>query len=52
VLVASKSEIRKIIVEEDLKKAHMYEAIRPNPLITTLFSERDKTAYKHRVRSM
>lgn len=49
VLVAEKQAIHKIVVEEDLKKAPIYEAIREERHVTSLFSETDKVAYKQRV---
>ncbi|PVH81743.1 cytochrome P450 [Cadophora sp. DSE1049] len=50
VLFKDKAAVQKILVEDDLVKAPTYEAIRPYPHITSLISERDKTAYKKKRR--
>jgi hypothetical protein len=49
VLVASKSAIQKVIVEEDLIKSPEYTTGRDDPKITNLITERDKIAYKQKV---
>lgn len=49
VLVAEKSAILKILVDEDFRKSPDYEAIREDYKITSLISETDKIKYKHRV---
>jgi len=49
VLVASKSAIQKVIVEEDLIKSPEYERGRNDPKVTNLLTERDKVAYKQKV---
>lgn len=48
-LVASKSAIQKVIVEEDLIKSPEYERGRNDPKVTNLLTERDKVAYKQKV---
>jgi hypothetical protein len=49
VLVASRSAIQKVIVEEDLIKSPEYERGRNDPKVTNLISERDKVAYRQKV---
>jgi len=46
VIFAEKDAIQKIVVEEDFKKAPIYEAMRQNPDVTTLLTETDKAKYK------
>jgi hypothetical protein len=49
VVFAENDAIQKILVEEDFKKAPVYEAMRDNPHIATLISETDKVKYKKAV---
>lgn len=49
VIFAEKSAIQKILVEEDFKKAPIYDHIRGVSSVGTLFSERDKVKYKQAV---
>lgn len=49
VLIASKSAIQKVIIEEDLIKSPEYESGRNDPKVTNLHTERDKVAYRQKV---
>jgi hypothetical protein len=49
VLVAGKSGVQKILIDDDMIKSPIYDMVRPEGYITTLMSERDKTAYKKKV---
>ena len=49
-IVASKSALHKVLVEEDLAKSPEYESVRVSPHISSLMNERDKAVYRQRVR--
>jgi hypothetical protein len=49
ILVAEKSAIQKILIDDDFKKSPDYEATRQEHDITSLISETDKVKYKQRV---
>ncbi|RDW77757.1 hypothetical protein BP6252_05810 [Coleophoma cylindrospora] len=51
-LVSSKDACQRIIVQEDWKKAPSYDKMNAHPPTTSLFSERDKTAYRKKRRLM
>lgn len=48
-MISGKDACQKIIVQEDWKKAPNYDAMNVHPGTTTLFTERDKSAYKKKV---
>lgn len=50
ILLGGKDAIQKALVEDDLVKSPEYELFRINPGITSLFTERDKIAYRQKVR--
>jgi cytochrome P450 len=50
VLFAGKNAIQRIIVEDDMLKGPEYEWLRDDPQVTNLITERDKAAYRQKVR--
>ncbi|KAH7408064.1 cytochrome P450 [Cadophora sp. MPI-SDFR-AT-0126] len=50
ILIRDKAAVQKILVEDDLVKSPIYEAIRPDHHITSLITETDKVAYKKKRR--
>lgn len=52
VIFADKDAIQKILVEEDFKKAPIYETMSTDPHVTNLFSETDKVKYRQAVRTV
>lgn len=49
IMFRDKASVQKILVEDDLVKSPIYEAIRPHPNVTSLITETDKTLYKQKV---
>jgi hypothetical protein len=49
ILIAEKAAIRKILVDEDFRKAPDYERIRDDPHVASLITETDKVKYKQKV---
>ncbi|KAE8448885.1 hypothetical protein EG329_008681 [Mollisiaceae sp. DMI_Dod_QoI] len=50
VLIAEKSGVLKILVDEDFVKAPIYESVRVDPNVTSLITERDKALYRQKRR--
>ncbi|KAH9207521.1 cytochrome P450 [Leptodontidium sp. 2 PMI_412] len=50
IMFRDKASVQKILVEDDLVKSPIYEAIRPHPNVTSLITETDKTLYKQKRR--
>jgi hypothetical protein len=50
VLFANKAAVQQILVDDDLVKAPVYRTLQTDAKVTSLISERDKVAYKAKVR--
>jgi hypothetical protein len=48
-MIAEKTGIQKILVDDDLVKAPVYQKVRIDPNVTSLITERDKVAYRQKV---
>ncbi len=48
-MIAEKSGVLKILVDEDFVKAPIYEAVRVDPSVSSLITERDKALYRQKV---
>ncbi|KAL3419851.1 p450 monooxygenase [Phlyctema vagabunda] len=52
VIVAGKDTIYKIVVDDDLKKGPAYDMMNVVDGVKTLFTERDKTLYRQKIRNL
>lgn len=48
-MIAEKSGVQKILIDDDLIKAPVYQKVRVYPNVTSLITERDKVAYRQKV---